>query len=335
MNKDKEWVSFSETDSNGVFREAYGYFEKKTTDSQMNANSVDDWKRFCNSELPGKVCATDDHDFARFDEITGGIIYKCKKCGLIVVDPVLSGEFDKAFLGSFIGGRSFIWHPDCMNVAKITKISLSFGNYPIRNIIYKRDEITYKNSINGSRDGWMSHPKGFFDKHTLRLRKEQTEALKNALSAANIDTWKTDPHIFSNIGACGFCLHSTFECVFENGRAFVCYSPNRFDGFHELTNILSKICGFSATVSNAKESEGFIVPGHKKVKAIRTECCNVAIPEVQSYCPKCGKKIEDKESLVHFDMDYDPDQTSWICECLSTNACEYQYCSNCGKNRPF
>ena len=45
--------------------------------------------------------------------------------------------------------------------------------------------------------------------------------------------------------------------------------------------------------------------------------------------------VEDKESLVHFNMDYDPDQTSWICECLSTNACEHQYCSNCGKKRPF
>ena len=85
--------------------------------------------------------------------------------------------------------------------------------------------------------------------------------------------------------------------MFENGRAFVCYSPNRFDGFHELTNILSEICGFSA-VSNAKENEGFIIPGHKKVKAIRTECCNVAISEGQTYCPKCGKKIEDKEAYL-------------------------------------
>lgn len=335
MKKDKEWVSFSETDSKGVFREAYGYFEKRTTGFRIEEYPNDAWKRLCKSEIPGNVCTTSEHDFVRFDEITGGKIYKCKKCGLEAVDPVLSGEFDKAFLGSFVDGCSFVWQHDCMDTSKIVKFSLSFGDYPIRNVLYERNKITYKNSINGSRDGWMTHPRGFFNRHSIRLIKDQREALQRTLSAAHIDSWKTDPHIFNNIGACGFCLSTTFECVFENGRSFICYSPYRFDGFNMLTSLLSEICGFSSIADNGKKQSDSIATAPKRMKALMARCCYVAIPEDHLYCPKCGKKIEDKESAPHWDVDYDPDQTSWLCECLNSNALEYQYCSKCGKRRPF
>lgn len=44
MKNDREWVSFSETDSNGVFREAYGYFEKRTAGFQIEESPKDAWK---------------------------------------------------------------------------------------------------------------------------------------------------------------------------------------------------------------------------------------------------------------------------------------------------
>lgn len=332
--KREEFISFSETDSNGVFREAYGYFEERNSGFHNRAVSDDFWKKLCTPDIPKDVCEPSAHDFVRFDEITGGIIYECKKCGLKAIDPVLSGDFDKAFLGSYVEGSSFVWHHDCMDASKIVKISLSFGNYPIRNITCEKNQITYKNSINGSRDGWMTHPKGFFDKHTIRLKEEQQDVLRCILRDANIDTWKTSPIIFDNIGACGFCLSNTFECVFENGCSFICYSPYEFAGFKTITDLFSEFCGFSSVVEDKEQCE-FVVPMPQKIKAIKTSCCNTTVPEGQSYCPKCGNKIEDKITLVCFDIDYDPDQTSWICECFNTNACEYQYCSNCGKKRPF
>lgn len=228
-------------------KEAYGYFEERTIGFQVKEKPDDGWKRLCYSEIPDNVCSAGNHDFVRYDEITGGIIHKCKKCGLKAVDPILpGGEFNRAFWGSFVDGSSFVWHKDCMDVSKIVKILLSFGDYPIRNITYENKKIIYKNSINGSRDGWMSHPKGFFDQHTLCLNKEQGEALHRALSDANINLWATEPHVFNNIGACGFCLHTTFMCVFENGRSFVCYSPYKYEGFKIITDLLSAFCGFSS-----------------------------------------------------------------------------------------
>ena len=88
-------------------------------------------------------------------------------------------------------------------------------------------------------------------------------------------------------------------------------------------------------VCGKKLRSTFVVTGQKKIKAIVTDCCGIHIQEDLSFCPKCGKKIENKEKLIHLEVDYDPDQTSWSCECLHSNACEHQYCSNCGKKRAF
>ena len=77
--KNTKFVSFSETDAAGNFKEAHGYFEPG---SDVSSEQID-----------GTFCVSENHDFVVAEEMTGGIKYRCKKCGLEDIDTLLSGEF--------------------------------------------------------------------------------------------------------------------------------------------------------------------------------------------------------------------------------------------------
>ena len=364
MKKENEMISFSETDSNGNFREAYGYFEKRNTGSQ--SERVEKMRnRISSAPKNSKMCNPDSHDFTRIDEFTGGIKYKCRKCGLEVVRYNCSYELDLAFLGSYVDNCSYKWHPDEMDASKIKKIQISFGDYPSCKI--KCDDetsfVTYENTINGSRDGGGRYPNGFFDQHRILLSDEQKKSLFKALRDVDFSDWKTDNSTIRNMnmGSCGFCVKDSIKLLFDNGRSFVCYSCGKYSDFRKIATALIEICNlkFDECIENENEYNvisccGRIYPStmqfcsvcgkklNENVKksqgsilGFKTPCCNAEVPDYCNYCPKCGCEISNKEMLVHAEIEYDFEQTSWLCECLSSNAFSDNYCRNCGKKSPF
>lgn len=359
MKNNKKMISFSETDSNGNSREVYGYFEKRNTGSQ--SERVEEMrKRISRMPKDNKECNADSHDFTRIDEFTGGIKYKCRNCGLEAIRFNCSYEFDLAFLGSYVDNCSYKWHSDEMNTSKVVKIQVSFGDYPIRNIEYdsEKGSVSYKNNINGSRDGGLRHPVGFFEPHISQIADTQRKKLFDTLKTVDITNWETDVSTIKNmrVGSCGFCAHSSIRMRFENGRSFVCYSCGG-DDFNKITAALMEICDTKAKDNSVEEITADIhyccgkaypadmqfctvcgrklrVPPPKpkdKVPGIITECCKSKVPEHCNFCPECGGEIKDKEKLTHLDIEYDTDQTMWLCECLSSNAFSDKYCRCCGK----
>ena len=170
----KDWASFSETGNNGVCREAYGYFER------IDAGS----RPVSNNEIRNKIlkvpegdqcCHFDSHDFARIHEFADSNTYRCRKCGLEFAQLHCSRAYNTAFLGSFIDNCSYKWRQDEMDISKVVNLRVTFGEYPIRNIEYdpQTGTVQYRNTINGSRDGGIRHPEGFFDPHVAQITAEQ------------------------------------------------------------------------------------------------------------------------------------------------------------------
>ncbi len=332
----KDWVSFSETDCNGKFREAYGYFER--SDINVERNDMESVReRISNSSIIKDICHFSSHDFTRIDVFTGGIKYKCRICGLEATQFNCSDEFDLAFFGSFVDNYSYKWKPDEMDVSKIKKIQITFGDYPIRNVSYVRERnmITYKNTINGSRDGGLRHPDGFFDEHSLEISAAQTNHLICALGEIDFSQWETSSLTIKNLraGSCGFCVHNSLRLLFENGRSFICYNCGSCEGFPRLT---SEICtmlepdSFTVTEEPQKTIKN-VSPKKSLMRGFNTPCCGVEVPEYCNFCPECGKEIKNKKDINFFDIEYDIDQTLWICECLNANPFQYKYCIKCGK----
>lgn len=260
----KEFASFSETDSKGQFKETYGYFESRTSISLNQHND--------------NVCASGNHDFVVQEEMTGGIKYQCRKCGLEDVDTLLSGAFKKKYNGSYIDNASFRWHSADMSGSAIEKIQVSFGDCPIINIEWHGDTLTYRNTINGSRDGGNNYPSGFFDAKTIVLSSQQIKDLRELLNTISFFCWTTTNQIFDNIGACGFCLHNTFKCAFSNGREFICYSCGRFEEFHQLTSLLNSFC----LTENSDKVED---------KNSTISCCGKTYSSKDNFCSECGRKL--------------------------------------------
>lgn len=223
-----------------------------------------------------------------------------------------------------------------MDFKNMTKLSVTFGDYPIHNVTFEKATVKYKNTINGSRDGGKRYPDGFFDEHSITLDSEQIKELFICLSELDVESWKTDTTIFDNMRAVGFCIKDTFKCEFEGGRSFAWYGVGDYEGFKHLTALLRRLCGFEQEsiieekpyISTAQEKVYFRI---KMVPGIVTPCCNLQLPESLSYCPKCGLKLEDKSRLVHLEVPLDLDDTIWLCECMTANAAEHKYCGNCGK----
>ncbi len=74
-------------------------------------------------------------------------------------------------------------------------------------------------------------------------------------------------------------------------------------------------------------------PSQQPAQAVVTACCGVTVRENSSYCPECGKRIEDKENLPHMEIADEFDDTLWLCSCGTGNDFQYSYCVNCGKKR--
>ena len=61
-------------------------------------------------------------------------------------------------------------------------------------------------------------------------------------------------------------------------------------------------------------------------------CCGKPVPARYSYCPYCGRPIDDKGNLC--DVEEDRDATVWLChQCGSDNPLAHRFCGTCGKKR--
>lgn len=187
-------------------------------------------------------CPNDKHNFIQADVYTGGTLYRCDKCGLEAHAPMFSGMIFKEYFGSYIGGISHKWIPSDMRAEDIVSFAISFGDLPIVTVRYDGNMMKLKNSINGSRDGWMSFPKGYFDERTIKLSDEDKNKLHECLRSLDLDSFVTSPDLFRNFGADGFCISNRFLCRFSNGKGFECLSP-RCDSFNTLVKVVKSIIG--------------------------------------------------------------------------------------------
>lgn len=167
-------------------------------------------------------------------------VYRCKQCGLLELTDYFLGNLRIKHCGSFIDGASWVWHPEIMQASQIEKFVIGFGDCPIVNISFFGDTLTIHNTINGSRDGWMSFPDGFFDEKIQRLNGKQIKRLRSCLEELRFEQWHTPQYVFNNAGAAGFCINAYFRCTFPDGKEFVCEEPKSPD-FDKLVSLMKEL----------------------------------------------------------------------------------------------
>lgn len=167
-------------------------------------------------------------------------VYRCKQCGLLELTDYFLGDLKAKHYGSFIDGASYVWHPEIMQASQIEKFAIGFGDRPIVNILFSGNQLIIHNTINGSRDGWMSFPEGFFDEKSRELNNEQIQSIRACLEALHFEQWHTPQYVFRNAGACGFCINAYFRCTFPDGKEFVCEEPKSPD-FGKLVSLMKEL----------------------------------------------------------------------------------------------
>lgn len=119
----------------------------------------------------------------------------------------------------------YIWGDKQVN--KIKNVSLSWGDLPIYHIDIENDVVSLYRRINGSRDGWMAFPAGYFDEKKKPLDVEEKRKLFRFLETIDFTKWNTNETTIFNIEnmACGFCVTESFGCVFDDDTTFYCATP--------------------------------------------------------------------------------------------------------------
>ena len=228
-------------------------------------------------------CPNDKHNFIQADVYTGGTLYRCDKCGLEAHAPMFSGMIFKEYFGSYIGGISHKWIPSDMRAEEIVSFAISFGDLPIVTVRYDGNLMKIKTSINGSRDGWMSFPEGYFDERTIKLSAEDKNKLHGCLRSLDFDSFTTSPDLFRNFGAAGFCISNRFLCHFSNSKGFECLSP-RCDGFNTLVEVVKSIIGMKS-----RPVCGEALCDNQETGWLCAKC-GVANKFSYKFCGNCGTK---------------------------------------------
>ncbi len=131
-----------------------------------------------------------------------------------------------------------------MRSEDIMWFEITFGDRPIVTVKCNGRMMKVKYLINGSRDGWMSFPEGYFDEKTIVLTDEDKSRLRDCLLSLDFALFKTSRDLFRNFGAVGFCISKKFICRFSDGKAFECLFPD-YDGFNRLVEIVKSIVGIN------------------------------------------------------------------------------------------
>ncbi len=194
-------------------------------------------------------CEKEQHDFVVAEQYTGGTRYVCKKCGLERHTNTLGESFCNCCKKTLpatakfcpscgsktnvktnepeVDRKGYVWDSSCMNFSEIASFHIEWGDLPIINISYDGDNLTLYNRINGSRDGGIQYPDGFFDEKKIELNDEQKIKIQEFLSAFDFTDWKTDDRTISMLKfpPPGFCITKAFSCKFENSIDFYCANP--------------------------------------------------------------------------------------------------------------
>ena len=275
-------------------------------------------------------CKNNNHNFIEVDLYTGGIIYKCDKCGLEVNSPSLSTAIFKDFFGSYIAGFSHKWDTDNMSADDIVQFSISFDNSPMTYVKYDGSHLIIQNSDFAIKDKPDSFPKGFLNEKAIPLNEQNSIKLKNFLKTIDFNSFVTSPDFFSNFSTPDFCRYERFICCFSNGKSFECFSPKCSD-FTKLVSFIKELTKEHTELihkSNPIINKSKIT--HKTTTGIILPCCDKAVPVLSLYCPYCGKLIEDKTKQC--DVIYDAQETLLLCSnCGFGNKFEYRFCIHCGK----
>lgn len=161
----------------------------------------------------------------------------------------------------------YMWDDVKMNVEDIMHFDVSFGDFPIVNILFNRDKLIVFNRINGSRDGYMSFPDDFFDEKTVLLTNDEKKAIYDYIKKIDFSTWKTEDNVIKNYeeGACGFCINNSLTIAFKNGKCFICYEP-KVKEFNQLVDFLKGFCDkswFESFYDNENEEDNIIMHSEK------------------------------------------------------------------------
>lgn len=184
-------------------------------------------------------CENGQHQFSfmtyEYDQNYNGGYHVCEKCGRIKYESEETEVLDNK--------SPYIWNSLSMNTDNIDRLQVSFGNFPIVSISYDGEKLIVYNRINGSRDGWMSFPNGFFDDKIVNLTVEQKESIIEHIKKIDFSTWRTEYYIRENyeMGATGFCINNSFAVTFKNGELFKCYEP-KYKEFEQLVGFLKSFC---------------------------------------------------------------------------------------------
>lgn len=188
-------------------------------------------------------CENAEHDYVVNEQYTGGTKYVCSKCAKVMRTTTLLPPQEVTVDTNMKNRKShdlsrYVWGDK--KVKEIRKVSVSWGDLPIYTISVEENSIRLYRTINGSRDGWMKFPDGYFDKKYKPLDEEEKRRLFLFLESFDFSTWKTSETTISNIEhhACGFCVNESFHCDFEDGTTFYCATPPHKTNLRKWLTIL-------------------------------------------------------------------------------------------------
>lgn len=198
----------------------------------------------------------------------------------------------------------------------IDELIISAGRPVGSRIVLTKNEVTYQKTISGG-----IYP-DFFEQKKIKITREEFDELSDAIHNAgllnivspNVEILKEEEI------ALGYISTEYMICYFDDGVKAVCIADEHKwnTKFHEISRILRSLF----------EEEPEIVEEPKEY--CETACCGVAIPENWSYCPECGKKLEDNDKK-ETQKTFDEFATVFICDkCMNIVHFEHNYCGNCG-----
>ena len=206
------------------------------TATGMNTLATLVLRGMCDSKGTAFLDCEGEHDFITAEEYTGGSRKVCRKCGLEQHCSLLPFENEKTDPMTAICSKR-------RNRMDITRFVISDGDFPIPHYEYHKGELKGYNRINGSRDGGMHFPDGFFDDVVVKLNAAQDAQIDELLRQISFDEWKTDPDIYEKFDCPGFCVRSSFSCTFADGSECQYYSNDRNpEVFEKMIQLLQDIC---------------------------------------------------------------------------------------------
>lgn len=216
----------------------------------------------------------------------------------------------------------------------IDELKISVGRPVGKQIVLTKTKVTYQNIISAGicPDDFTE---GFFTMKEISIDREQFNEISDAIYNAGLfnlvkpDVELDETYVFFP----GKSSKEYMICTFDDGVT------ERYEVGVQTDLRFLDIARILETLFEGKEKiEIENIEGNKSCddenteggKSYETSCCGAVIPEEWSYCPECGKKLEDahkKETTKIFDKFF----TSGICNnCMGSIPMIYDYCGLCG-----